>query len=209
MATPKRSRRAAKVAISTGGRTWSLRIGFALQDIARNFVAGIPLLIRQLIDIGDAVEVGDHTGTVMDITTRDTVLRTWDSEVVILPNMDVFTKAIKDYTQLPLRRRTVKIGLGYGEDVDRARGVFLEAIQAVPGVLEELAPTVLAEELGDSALMLAARFWVNQEADGLLVVHSMVVRAIKEAAERAGIDLPYPTQTLRLEGGRPGGERED
>ena len=206
MATPKRSRRAAKVAISTGGRTWSLRIGFALQDIARNFVAGIPLLIRQLIDIGDAVEVGDHTGTVMDITTRDTVLRTWDSEVVILPNMDVFTKVIKNYSQLPLRRRTVHIGLGYGEDVNRATGVFLEAIQGVPGVQDEPAPTVLAEELGDSALMLAARFWVNQEADGLFEVHSRVVQAIKETAEREGINLPYPVQTVRLEGGWPGSE---
>jgi len=181
-------------------------IGFALQDIARNFVAGILLLIRQPINIGDAVEVGDYTGTVLDITTRDTVLKTWDGEILIVPNMDVFTKVIKNYSQLPLRRRTVHIGLGYGEDVNRATGVFLEAIQGVPGVQDEPAPTVLAEELGDSALMLAARFWVNQEADGLFEVHSRVVQAIKETAEREGINLPYPVQTVRLEGGWPGSE---
>ena len=179
-------------------------IGFALQDIARNFVAGILLLIRQPFSIGDAVEVGDYAGTVLDIKVRDTVLKTWDGEMVIVPNMDVFTQAIKNYSELSLRRRTVNIGLGYGEDVDRATLVFLEAIRGVDGVLSDPAPTLLAEELGDSALMLAARFWVNQETHGLFVVHSAVVQAIKEVAEREGIDLPYPVQTVRLEGGWPG-----
>jgi small-conductance mechanosensitive channel len=176
-------------------------IGFALQDIARNFVAGILLLIRQPFNIGDAVEVGDYTGKVLDIKVRDTVLKTWDGEMVIVPNMDVFAKAIKNYSELPSRRRTVNLGLGYGEDVDQATQVFLEAIQGVDGVLLDPAPTLLAEELGDSALMLAARFWVNQETHGLFEVHSAVVQAIKEAAEREEIDLPYPVQTVRLEGG--------
>jgi small-conductance mechanosensitive channel len=180
-------------------------IGFALQDIARNFVAGVLLLVRQPFNIGDAVEVGEHAGTVLDITTRDTVLKTWDGEVVIVPNMDVFTKAIKNYSELPLRRRTVNIGLGYDEDVDEALRVFLEAIRGVEGVLDDPAPEVLVEELGDSGLMLAARFWVNQETHGLFMVHSAVVQAIKEVAEREGIDLPYPIQTVRLEGGWSGG----
>jgi small conductance mechanosensitive channel len=179
-------------------------IGFALQDIARNFVAGILLLVRQPFNIGDAVEVGDYAGTVLDITTRDTVLKTWDGEMVIVPNMDVFTNAIKNYSELPLRRRTVNIGLGYDEDVDRATRVFLEAVRDVGGVQDDPAPEVLVENLGDSALMLAARFWVNQETHGLFAVHSKVVQAIKEAAEREGIDLPYPIQTVRLEGGWPG-----
>lgn len=179
-------------------------IGFALQDIARNFVAGILLLIRRPFDIGDAVELGDHAGTVLEITTRDTVLETWDGEMVIVPNMDAFTKPIKNYSRLPKRRRTVHIGLGYGEDVDRATRILLEAMRSVAGVQDDPAPELLAEELGDSALMLAARFWVNQETHGLFDVHSAVVQAIKETAERQGIDLPYPIQTVRLEGELPG-----
>jgi small conductance mechanosensitive channel len=182
-------------------------IGFALQDIARNFVAGILLLVRQPFNVGDAVEVGDYAGTVLEITTRDTVLKTWDGEMVIVPNMDVFTNAIKNYSQLPLRRCTVNIGLGYDEDVDQATGVFLEAVRGVAGVQDDPAPEVLAENPGDSALMLAARFWVNQQTHGLFVVHSQVVQAIKEPAEREGIDLPYPVQTVRLEGGWPGGSQ--
>jgi small-conductance mechanosensitive channel len=178
-------------------------IGFALQDIARNFVAGIILLIRQPFDIGDAVKVADYAGSVLDITARDTVLKTWDGEMVILPNIDVFTSPITNYSKLPHRRRTVYIGLGYEEDVGQATRVFLDTIRSVEGVLEDPAPTLLAEELGNSALTLAARFWVNQETHSLFDIHSKVVRAIKEVAEKEEIDLPYPIQTVRLEGAWP------
>ncbi|HET90446.1 MAG TPA: mechanosensitive ion channel family protein [Chloroflexi bacterium] len=178
-----------------------ITIGFALQDISRNFVAGMLLLLRQPFGIGDAVKIADHTGSVMTITTRDTVLKTWDGEMVILPNIDVFTSAITNYSELPNRRRTVFVGLGYDEDVSHAQRLFLETIRGVEGVLAEPAPTVYAEELGDSALTLAARFWVNQQAHSLLETHSRVVQAIKEVAEQEGIDLPYPTQTVRVAGG--------
>ncbi|MGD1993725.1 MAG: mechanosensitive ion channel family protein [Anaerolineae bacterium] len=174
-------------------------IGFALQDISRNFVAGILLLVRQPFDIGDAVSVAGYSGTVLDITTRDTVLKTWDGEMVIMPNIDVFTNPITNYSKLPYRRRTVKIGLGYGEDIDRAKALFLETMHSVDGVADEPAPEVLAEEMGDSALAIAARFWVDQTTHGLFDVHSDVVQAITEAAEKEQIDLPYPIQTVRLE----------
>ncbi len=180
-----------------------ITVGFALQDIARNFVAGIILLIRQPFEIDDAVEVAGHAGTVLDITLRDTVIKTWDGVMEILPNADVFASPITNYSELPHRRRTVQIGLGYGQDVEQAKSVFLESMQGVEGVLQEPAPEVLTEGLGDSALTLAARFWVNQDAHDLFGVHSAVVEAINDAAEREGIDLPYPTQTLRLAEGWP------
>lgn len=178
-------------------------IGFALQDIARNFIAGLLLLFRQPFEIGDAVEIAGHTGTVLDITMRDTVIKTWDGVMEILPNMDVFTNPIVNYSKLPLRRRTIEIGLGYGQDVEGARRVFQEAIRGVDGVQEDPAPNIFVQELGDSALNLAARFWVNQETHGLLDVHSAVVQAINEIAEREGIELPYPVRTVQLVGDWP------
>jgi small conductance mechanosensitive channel len=179
-----------------------LTIGFALQDITRNFIAGLILLVRQPFDIGDGVEVAGHAGTVLEITTRDTVLKAWDGEMVILPNLEVFTQPIINYSDLPNRRRTIQIGLGYGEDVERVTELLLEAIRGVDGVLVDPAPELLADNLGDSTLNLSARFWVNQETHGLFDVHSAVVRTIKEAAEQEGIDLPYPIQTVRLERSR-------
>jgi small conductance mechanosensitive channel len=180
-----------------------ITIGFALQDIARNFVAGILLLVQQPFDIGDVVEVSDYTGTVLEISIRDTVIKSLDGEKVIVPNIDVLANAIINYSDLPLRRRSIRIGLGYGEDVDHASEAFLMAIQELDGVLEEPEPSLLAEALGDSTLGLVARFWVNQESDDLFQVHSRAVQAIKEAAEREEIDLPYPIQTVRLEGASP------
>jgi small-conductance mechanosensitive channel len=180
-----------------------LTIGFALQDITRNFIAGLILLVRQPFEIGDAVEAAGQSGTVLSVTTRDTVLKTWDGETVILPNLEVFSKPIINYSALPNRRRTIRIGLGYEEDVGQASEVFLEAIRSVDGVLEEPAPTVHAMNLSDSALGLDARFWVNQETHGLFDVHSSVVRTIKQVAEREGIELPYPIRKVLLEGTQP------
>lgn len=176
-----------------------LTVGFALQDVARNFVAGILLLVRQPFNIGDAVQVAGFSGSVLEIKARDTVLKTWDGEMVILSNTSVFENPIINYSALPLRRRTVGIGLGYGQDVNHALGVFRETIQGVEGVLDDPEVSLLVETLGDSSLQISARFWVNQETHDLFGVHSQVVQAINRAAEDENIELPYPVQTVRLE----------
>jgi len=178
-------------------------IGFALQDIARNFIAGLLILLRQPFSVGDAVEVAGHAGTVMEITMRDTVIRTWDGIMEIIPNLDVYSNPIVNYSELPLRRRTVTIGLGYGEDIDRARHLILSTIRATEGVLDEPAPELLTEEFGDTTLNMAARFWVNQDTHNLFGVHSDVVDAINNLAERESIDMPYPTQVVQLEAELP------
>ncbi len=173
-------------------------VGYGIQDIARNFVAGLLLLIRQPFGEGDAVEVSDYTGKVIEINLRDTVIQTWDGKTVILANSEVFSHAITNFSTHPIRRRTVMIGLGYGQDANRAMQVFLETMQEIPGVLDTRAPMIHAEALGDSAIQLAARFWVDQRTHSLLDVHSDVVLALNEAAERYGIELPYPIQTVKV-----------
>jgi small-conductance mechanosensitive channel len=178
-----------------------LTIGFALQDITRNFVAGIILMTRKPFKIGDIVTIGSHTGTVLSINTRDTVIKTFDGETVILPNINVFTTAIVNQTDLPQQRRTVRISLGYSEDVSKATQILLEAISDVEGVLKNPPASVLAENLGDSTVSLAVRFWVDQTTHSLLKVHSDVVRAIKETAEKESIDLPHPIQLVKQQGG--------
>jgi small-conductance mechanosensitive channel len=178
-------------------------IGFALQDIARNFIAGLLILMRQPFGVGDGVEVAGHAGTVMEITMRDTVIRTWDGVMEIIPNLDVYSNPIINYSELPLRRRTVVIGLGYGEDAARARAVFLDVLRNTDGVQKEPAPEILTEELGSATLNMAARFWVNQQSHNMFAVHSDVVEAINEAAERENIDLPFPTQVVQVEAELP------
>lgn len=178
-------------------------IGFALQDIARNFIAGLLLLLRQPFAVGDAVEIAGRGGIVMDITMRDTVIKSWDGVMEIIPNLDVYSNPIVNHSQLPIRRRTVMLGLGYGQDMARAKQIILDVIQNIDGVLDDPAPEVLTERLGDAAMDVAARFWVNQKTHSPFAVHSNVVDAINSVAEQEGVDMPYPTQVVRLEAELP------
>lgn len=171
-------------------------IGFALQDIAKNFISGLLLLARQPFNLEDSVKIAEFSGKVKEINVRDTVIETFDGELVIIPNQKVFENPIVNYTSSRFRRRTIAIGLGYEEDADLAGELFLETIQSVQGVAKEPVPTIRAEYMGDSALMLSANFWVDQNKNDLLGVHSDVVKAIKLASDKHGINLPYPVQTV-------------
>ena len=174
-------------------------IGFALQDIAKNFISGLLLLYRQPFSIEDAVTLGNFSGTVKEINVRDTVIETFSGERVIIPNQTVFENPILNYTQTSKRRQNLSIGLGYEEDVDNAIKVFLDVIRNVPGVESEPEPTVRAEGMGDSALILSALYWIDQSQNDFFGVHSNVIKAVKTASERNNINLPYPIQTVRLQ----------
>lgn len=175
-----------------------ITIGFALQDVASNFIAGLLLFARQPFKIGDNVMIANYAGKVLEITTRDTLIETWDGERVILANTDVLRNPIVNYSAMEQRRRTIYIGLGYGQSATHAIEVFGDAIRSVEGVLETPEPMVHAEELSDATITLAARFWLDPRTHNLLEVHSQVVLAIDTAAEREGIELPYPIQTVRV-----------
>lgn len=173
-------------------------IGFALQDIAKNFISGLLLLYRQPFHLGDYVRISDFEGRVKEINVRDTVIETLDGELVIIPNQDVFENPILNYSDTELRRRSLSIGLGYNEDADIAIDVFLNALKAVPGVEATPEPSIRVVALGESTLNLLALYWINQAKNDFFGVHSNVVKAIKEAAEDHQINLPYPVQTVQI-----------
>lgn len=173
-------------------------IGFALQDIARNFISGLILLYRQPFNLGDFIEVASHSGIVRQINIRDTEIETLDGDMVIIPNKSVFENPIVNMSALQFRRRTVMIGLGYEEDADRAMAIFLEAIRSVDGVVDDPAPMIQAVAMDDSVLTLSAFFWVDQKKGGLLKVHSDVLKAINTASIEHKINLPYPIQTVLM-----------
>ena len=171
-------------------------IGFAMQDIARNFISGLILLYRQPFQIGDFIEVSGHMGTVKMINIRDTEVQTLDGDIVIIPNNRVFENPIINMSTARLRRRTVEIGLGYEEDVDRAMAVFLKAIQSVDGVESDPAPMINAMRMDDAVMNLTAFYWVNQKENSPLRIHTDVLKAVNSASYEHHINLPYPTQTL-------------
>jgi small-conductance mechanosensitive channel len=124
---------------------------------------------------------------------------TYDGELVIIPNTEVFENPIVNYTHTPMRRQSITIGLGYEEDVDRAKTAFMAAIKSVDGVQKEPEPTIYVDNMGDSTLVMKAYFWTNQKERNIFEVQSQVITAIKVVSEQNGINLPYPIQTVRLE----------
>ena len=173
-------------------------LGFAVQDIAKNFVAGVLLLIQQPFEIGDAIEVVGHQGTVTDVDVRATTIKAWDGQEVIVPNADVYTSPIINYSRYPARRIVLGIGLGYEEDLAQAKEVFLRAITNIEDVLDDPPAAVYCKSLGSSSVEMEAYFWVDQTRSSLLEATSKAVQALKGAAALEGINLPYPIQTVRL-----------
>lgn len=171
-------------------------IGFALQDVAKNFVAGLLLLLQQPFEIGDAVEVAGYSGTVMDITLRATEMRTWDGRFVIIPNGDVFVKPIINFSKAKHRRVNISVGVAYESDLDKVTRVVLEAINDVPGLLQDPAPAVIFSTFGDSAIEFSAYYWIDTDVAGLGSAQDAGVKAIKNAFEREGIEIPYPIRTV-------------
>jgi small-conductance mechanosensitive channel len=174
-------------------------IGFALQDIARNFISGLILLYRQPFTIGDLVEVASHSGTVKMINIRDTEIQTLDGDLVIIPNNLVFENPIINNSASRLRRRTVSIGLGSEEDVDQAMDIFIAAILSVDGVEAEPAPMIRAMAMDESTLTLSAFYWIDQKQNSPIQVHSDVLKAINTASQVHNINLPYPIQTVLVQ----------
>ncbi len=174
-------------------------VGFALQDISRNLVAGILLLLLQPFDIGDAIEVQGYAGIVKDVDLRATSIRTWDGRLVLIPNADVFTSALVNYTKAAKRRIEVQVGVAYGSDLEKVQQVALEAIRQVQGMVEDPEPFVVFHTFGESSVDLTVYFWVDTQAVHPLTAKSQGVKVIHDAFEAAGIDIPFPIRTVFLQ----------
>jgi small-conductance mechanosensitive channel len=183
-------------AFLTGVGIVGFTIGFAIQDVSKNFVAGVLLLLQQPFDMGDAVEVGDFAGTVETVTLRATELRTFDGRHVLIPNADVFTSPIVNYSRTNRRRVELAAGVAYDSDLELVRQTASEAIAGISGVLKKPAPNVVFDNLGPSTVDLTIYYWISTRQTNPFAAKDAGVKAIKTAFEGAGIDMPYPTQTV-------------
>ena len=173
----------------------SVAIGFAFRDILQNFLAGILLLVTQPFRIGDQIVAGTNEGTVENIQTRATFIRTYDGRRVVIPNAALFTGTVVVNTAFDHRRLEYDIGIGYGDDVDRARGLILDAVRRTEGVLADPAPDVLLMDFAPSSVNLRLRWWIAPpKRSDALDARDKVLTAVKHELTAHGIDLPFPTQ---------------
>jgi len=174
----------------------SVAIGFAFRNVLENFLAGFLLLLSKPFQVGDQIIVNDFEGTVENIETRATTIRTYDGRRVVIPNASLFTDSVIVNTAFDARRSECDVGVGYGDDVGQAAKLILEVLNSVEGVYKEPAPDVLVAELADYSVNLRARWWTHSQRTDVLAVQSKVVAAIKSKLLENGIDLPFPTQQI-------------
>lgn len=175
----------------------SVAIGFAFRDILQNFLSGILLLLTEPFTIGDQIRIGEHEGTVEDIQTRATTLRTYDDRRVLIPNSELYTGSVVVNTAYPLRRVEYDLGIGYGDDIATAKALILEAIAKIDGIMQDPPPDVLVYDLADFSVTLRIRWWIRppRRVDALDSRDEVLMR-VKDALLLNGIDLPFPTQQL-------------
>ncbi|MEZ4681242.1 MAG: mechanosensitive ion channel family protein [Caldilineaceae bacterium] len=154
-------------------------IGFAFRDILQNFLAGLLILLRQPFRIGDQIVVGDYEGTVEEIETRATMIKTYDGRRVVIPNGDIYTSSVVVNTAYETRRSQYDVGIGYGDDIAQAKQIMLHAMQTCEGVAADPAPDVLTAELAGASVNLRARWWTHSSRADVVKVSDRVITAIK------------------------------
>ncbi|MCB1374282.1 MAG: mechanosensitive ion channel [Rhodobacteraceae bacterium] len=174
----------------------SLAIGLAFRDIFENFLAGILILIRKPMKIGDDVVCEGVSGRVEQITIRDTYLRKRSGELVLLPNSFLYKNPTEVLTDRPQRRITLEIGVAYGSDIRMARKVIRGVLDHLDTVDSSRPVDVFATGFGDSSIGLLACWWTGSTPIAEHRSRDQAAAAIKSALDEAGIEIPFPQRML-------------
>ncbi|HSH46164.1 MAG TPA: mechanosensitive ion channel family protein [Longimicrobiales bacterium] len=190
-----------------GAGILGLALGFAFQDIAENFIAGIILNVQHQFHEGDVVQTNDFMGIVERVDLRATVLRTFPGQRVLIPNADVFKNALINYSQTGKRRVDVDVGVAYDADLSKVPEVATAAVARLGFRDSDREVEFYFQGFGDSAIDFQVRFWIDfhQQVE-YLDARSHAIMAIKAAFDRAGITIPFPIRTLDFDGGSVGGQ---
>lgn len=171
-----------------------LAIGLALQGTLSNIAAGVMLVIFRPFKVGDYIEAAGEAGTVTSVTIFSTELTTPDNVQVILPNGAVFGSAIRNYSFHDTRRVDLVIGVGYGSDLKKTETLLSKLIKAEDRIHTDPEPFVKVTNLGDSSVDFTLRLWVD--AGDYWDVKFTLTRQIKDALDKAKIEIPFPTRTI-------------
>lgn len=174
-----------------------LAVGLAVKDSLANIIGGLQLVFDKTFKVGDKVQLeSGELGVILDVGLRSTKLKTYDNEVIYIPNGQLANAKIKNYTQPDLSIRVnVNFGVVYGSDTEKVREVVLEAIQKIDTVLEDPEPIVQFLKMSDFSLDFVARAWVESYADAYSTSIKMTDE-IYNALNRAKIGIPFPTRTV-------------
>ena len=178
----------------------SVGIGFGLQNIVNNFVSGLILLVERPVKVGDWIVVGEHQGYVQRINVRATEIRTFRRSSVIIPNSELLSSALVNWTHKDaVARVDVPVGVSYHSDVERVRETLLEIAASHPEVARWPEPFVLFTAFGDSALDFELRCFVPQAGEVFRIATEIRFEIVRRFRER-GIEIPFPQRDVHLRG---------
>ncbi|XNO32087.1 mechanosensitive ion channel domain-containing protein [Vibrio alginolyticus] len=182
--------------ILTGFGIAGVIIGFALQDTLSNFAAGMMLLIYRPFDVGDFVYAGGVDGKVSHMSLVNTTIRTFDNQIIIVPNSKIWGDVIKNVTHERIRRVDMVFGIGYADDLLKAESVLSDIITSHPSVLRTPEPMIKVHTLNTSSVDFIVRPWVK--TDDYWDVYWDVTKEVKLRFDREGISIPFPQQDVHL-----------
>lgn len=171
-----------------------LAIGLALQGTLTNIAAGVMMVIFRPIRIGDFVEVGGFTGTVKEISLMVTELATVGNVQIIIPNSQVWGSPITNYSSYDTRRAEWTFGVSYGANLAQAERIIMDTIMSDPRSLNDPAPFIQVNNLGDFSVDFLVRVWVK--SSDYFGYQADMKRKVKEALDAGGIEIPFPTRTV-------------
>lgn len=176
---------------------FSVAAAFAFRDILENLLAGVLLLLRQPFQSGDQITVGEQSGTVEAITIRETRIKTFNGQLVLIPNRDVYKSVIVVQTHYPSRRLDFLVGIAYENDAHEACRVIEGALTELPRLPQTPPPEALVAALGVSTVDIEVRFWSDPDQHDSRIALSTAIITTKAALDRAGIEMPAEIVVLQ------------
>lgn len=175
-----------------------IAVGFAFRNIVENYLAGVLLSARNPFSIGDIVKMGEFTGSVVRLTSRDTVLMTAEGNHLRIPNSMIMTSPLTNFTRNPLRRFDFLVGVSVDFDPAIARRLGTATLREMDGVLSDPDPMGVIDALGDSTVQLRFFGWIDQRNSDFLKARSEAIRLVKAAFDEAGIEMPEPIYRIQM-----------
>jgi len=173
----------------------AVAIGFAFQDIFENFLAGVLIMVREKMRIGDIIECEGITGKVEHISLRESHVRKLSGELTVVPNSILFKNPVEIFTDVEQRRHEVVVGVSYDTNLDHAADVIRRAVEGIDEVLASKGVDIFAQEFNSSSVDFLVRWWAGSSPRSGWESKDKVVRAIKASLDEAGIEIPFPYVT--------------
>jgi len=173
-----------------------LAVGLALKDSLSNFSSGVMIILFRPFKVGDFIEAGGATGVVEEVRIFATIMKTGDNREIIVPNSQIYSGTITNYSAKSTRRIDLVFGIGYDDDIAKAKQIMDDIMKQDDRILADPAPAVAVGELADSSVNFNVRPWVN--SGDYWPVRADLLEKIKLAFDANGISIPYPQQDVYM-----------